>query len=361
MAIWRRNVRGKRQTDYTASFSFRRKLYRKSGFIDRENAKHWVDSTRSNLRRGEAVIVHARKSQQVIPLIDLYTDYLLGPAKKCSAMYVYTAGKRLRKMSAEIPWMTLSDFTAINFEDWRKSGPKWKGHAIKDVTLNQYLDIALEFGNWLVKKAKQLPLNPMLAVDRLEAKKNDAYRRAASTQELEKLLEAAPPERALVYRFLIYLPLRRGALKEILWSDFLLDGKNPTFTLRPEISKSGHAARLAVPSWVVKSLKKQRGDAAAADRVFAALPTIDELKKDLEAAGVAFNDGTGGRGNRRLDLHAFRKTAIRLLKQAGVSLDEAHVFLQHKTRQTTERYYDDDRVAPEISRAAEKMPKIGGK
>lgn len=355
MSVRRRKISGKLQKTWTARFMHRGAIYRRSGFPDKDTAQHWHDSTRLALKRGDVGYVKIRTAAKMEPLIQEFEDHLA--TRKCTDKYILTSRYRLLKMAREIPWMTLADFTAGGFESWRGRKPKWKKKVISPRSLNQYLATALQFGDWLVKYVKLLPANPMLNVAKVLARSNKHYRRAASLEELNKLLTHAPADRALVYRFLIYVPLRRAAMLGIEWRDLELAGERPTLTLRAELSKSRHEAKLAIPGHLVKLLAEHRGDASPADHVFKAVPTIDELKLDLQAAGVPFSDAAG---QRRLDLHAFRKTAIRILKSAGVSLDEAHVFLQHRSRQTTEMHYDDDMVAPEISTAAEKMPEIGG-
>ncbi len=353
MGVFKRQIRGRRAELYSAKFMFRGQLYQRGGFPDRDTAQHWIDSTRVSLRRGEVGYVKARTAAKVLPLIEEYADHLR--SLKRSDKYAYNSEMRLKKIAAEAPLMTLSDVTAARFESWRSSKPKYRGRVIAARTLNQYLDHAQEFGDWLVKPKQLLPVNPLTQVSSMTALPNDHYRRAATLEELTKLLAKAPADRSIVYRFLIYVPLRRRAMESIVWRDFILSGDRASFTLRAGLNKNKHEIKLAVRQDLAQALLLHRGSAEDDDRVFAAIPSTDELRDDLKAAGVSFSDA---KGNRRLDLHAFRKTVIRLLKKSGVSLDEAHVFLQHRDRRTTEKYYDDDLVAPEISHAAEKMPAI---
>jgi len=354
MGVFRRKVRGKRSDNYTAKFAYGGRLYRRGGFPDRQSAQHWIDSTRISLRRGEVGFVKTRSAAKVQPLVDEFASHLA--ALRRSTKYSEVTQLRLSRLAEEAPWITLADFTAASFEDWRASRPTFKKKPLGPKTLNQFLDHATIFGDWLVKSKRLLPQNPMTTVARMTAKTNNTYRRAATPDELNRLLASAPSERAVIYRFLIYVPLRRRAMEGIEWRDLALDGERPTLTLRAELSKTGRAAKLPIRRDLAEVLAAYRGDADDDDRVFRDVPRIRVMQKDLEAAGIPFADE---RGQRRLDLHAFRKTVIRLLKQAGVPLDEAHVFLQHRDRRTTERYYDDDLVAPEISTAAERMPSFG--
>lgn len=83
---------------------------------------------------------------------------------------------------------------------------------------------------------------------------------------------------------------------------------------------------------------------------------IAMLQEDLAAAGVPFSRD----GKHRLDFHAFRRTFVSLLKQAGVGLDVAHVALGHADMRTTKQWYDDDVSTAPISEAIEKLPAVQG-
>lgn len=354
MSIFRRKVRGRRCASFSAKFMFRGRLHRRSGFPDRESAQHWVDTTRVSLRRGEIGYVKARFAAKIIPLIEEYVAHL--ETLKRSDKYVYTTERRLKKMASESPWITLADLTSASFDAWRAGKPKYHGKVIKPRTLNQYLDHATEFAGWLVKPRQFLPSNPLASLSRVNAPINNSYRRAATMDELKSLLAAAPKERALAYRFLLYVPLRRRAIEAIEWRDLQLADDPATLTLRAELNKTGREVKLAIRRDLAAELVEHRGTRTDDDLIFQKVPTIDELREDLKSAKIPFDDG---KGQRRLDLHSFRKTVIRILKRAGVSIDEAHVFLQHRDPRTTQRHYDDDSVAPETSRAAEKMPAMG--
>lgn len=357
MAIHRRKTkrRGKvvRESLYTARFMFRGKLYRRGGFPSRQAAQHWIDQTRTAIRNGEVGYISPRNAARVLPLIDQYIEHL--ESQKLSPLYAYNCQKRLTRLARECPWATLADFTAQSFIAWRAARPKWHKRVLGDKTLDQYLDTANEFGKWLHKPMGVLSRNPMADVSGLCPPRNDRYRRAASMDDIQKLLDAAPEDRATFYRFLLYIPLRKRAYTGLAWRDVNLEGERPTLTVPRELSKTGRAARIAIRADLAGDLRKLRGDAFEDDRVFPNPPTLDELRTDLTAAGVQFADAEG---QRRFDFHAFRKTAIRLLKKSGVSLDEAHTFLQHRDRRTTELYYDDDMVEPELMDAAEKMPEL---
>ncbi len=353
MSVYNRVVRGTKQKTFSVKFRLDGKWVRKSGFLTQAMAKLWEANYRTAHARGELGIVKVSRDLAIDPLIEGYVDRLY--ALKRSPDYCYNTQVRLKKLAREVPWGNLGDVTARGFERWRASRPTWRSRVLGARTLNQYLDHCLEFGGWLVDE-KRLPVNPFAGVKEMTALPNDGYRRAATPDELRKLLAAASPDRRLVYLFALYVPIRRGALEQIRWGDLELTGDKPTLTVRAEIAKSRYASKLPIRADLVPQLAAIRGDATDEDLVFPRVPTIDQLREDLKAAGVAFDDG---KGSRRLDLHAFRKTVVRLLKSAGVSLDQAQLLLQHRDSRTTRKHYDDDLVDPILTDAAEKIPEFG--
>lgn len=70
----------------------------------------------------------------------------------------------------------------------------------------------MQFGKWL-KENDRLRENPFERVAREDEKGVDPKRprRALSPAEVEKLIAAAPPRRALVYRMASHTGLRRGS------------------------------------------------------------------------------------------------------------------------------------------------------
>jgi integrase len=84
------------------------------------------------------------------------------------------------------------------------------------------------------------------------------------------------------------------------------------------------------------------GDAPAeADRVFAFVPEVRTLKRDLKKAGIEFTDGAG----RRVDFHAVRHTHGTLLSKAGVAPRLAMESMRHTDIRLTMNVYTDPRIS----------------
>ena len=358
MSIYRRRRNGKRSKLYTAEFEYRRKVYRRGGFPDRETASFWLNSEMLKLRRGEVGFIKAMYRAQVLPLIADFAAYLRKRGRGDD--YVYTAEMRLKRLAGECAWRTLGDITAEGLALWLDGETQQKDRTKKagKRTMNQYRDIAGQFGRWLVKPAGKLPSNPLADVERVPAKHNDTYRRAGTEDELNALLATCGQERRLYYLCRIYTPMRGGTYAGLTWRMAHLDAAPPFFKTPAEINKSRKEEKHTIRYDVAQELRQLRKSAKAKadDAIFPNAPTLDDFKADLLASGVPFELA---KNHRRLDYHALRRTAIRIAKRAGVSLDDASLLLGHRDVRTTRKYYDEDSVDPDIGAIVEKLPTLG--
>jgi integrase len=279
-------------------------------------------------------------------------------------MYCYTTEKRLRRVCEETGWSVMADVSAESFDAWRHKASKvWarrKGvtakKGAKPKTLNQYLDVWREFMDWCVRSNRATG-NPIAGLEKARVIDNKRFRRSATLAELQSLLACCDANRKAFYQFLIYTPLRMGTMKQLRWGDLHLDAKpTPYLLIRPETFKGRVEEKSPLRPEVVETLRPLRQGVKDDAPLFPSLPTIDDLKADLLAAGVPFCDE---QGVRRLDFHAFRRTAIFLLKANDVPLEQASKILHHKCVSTTARYYNDDAPDAALTAAVAKMPRIG--
>lgn len=350
MSYRRKYKRGKKMLTsrfWTAEFRFKGRLYRQGGFTSRAMADQWESESRTRLLRNEYGLRKNEVGAEVKPLIEAYAEQLRAMRRK--EMYVYTTEKRLRRVAEGCGWQSLGDVTAASFEKWRGKPQRQENRkrVASAKTLNQFLDAARQWCDWLVRPQFKLVANPLTDVAKLPAPDRRFYRRGATGDELDKLFAVAGPRRSY-YQFAAYIPLRQRAMHGLLWGDMDL-GDVPTLHLRANLNKTNRDISLPIRADLAVVLRKERGKSD--ERVFPNPPTLDELRADWQAAGVEFDRG----GEHRLDFHAFRRTAVGMLKSIGVGLDVAHHLLGHKDIKTTQRFYDADPSLADLRAAVERM------
>lgn len=363
MSVYRRKYKsnGKDLTSPRYTVEFRTpdgKLVRKSTKCTTRRAAEAMETKlRSEYESGYAGLVDSAEAKRDIDgVIDEFVGHLLTVLHR-DADYCRIAKSRLKLLCKEAGWRRLADVTLGGFESWRHSQAtvKRSGRKPKPKTINQFLDIARRMLEW-AKKQHKIKVNPLADAEKAKIADNPHYRRAATTEEFGKLLAAVKGDRNKFYRWAIYVPLRRATHEQMTWADVHESDERPWVAIRAETIKDRKYIPLPLRADVAAMLKDWRQDRKPkpSERLFPEVPTLEEIREDLESAGVKFSDD---KGMRRLDLHAFRKTALRWMKQAGVSIEDAAAILQHKDIRTTQRYYDEE-PDPMTLGVVEKMPSI---
>jgi integrase len=360
MAVYRKKYRDKKTGKvrlagrFTAEFWHHGQLFRRGGFIDRESATHWQTAEQNKLIRGETGYVKPMLTADVRPLISEFADTLRSKGR--DEEYAYIAERRLNTLADECGWLTLGNITLRGIELWQKTPRKFHGKTVGPRAKNQHVQVATQFCNWLVKPKGVMQSNPLLDVELQAAKLNSGYRRAGTIEEFDSLLASCASERCLYYTFRLYCPLRGRTIAQLTWRMMRLEDERPWIALPAAMNKSRADERSPLPQFLAQQMRRARGKAKADDLVFPDAPTLDDFRADLIAAGIAFDDG---KGSRRLDYHAFRKTLVRWCKRAGVPMDDASQLLHHRDSRTTRKHYDEDAIDPELSGAVERLPIVG--
>lgn len=367
MSIYRRKHRDKAgkvklSKLYTAEFAYRGQIHRKNGLPDREAAKHWIQTEQLRLRRGAVGFVKAMHAAQVAPLIEQYADHLRSRGR--DEMYVYTMEKRLNRLAGDCGWITLQHVSRDSLVGWMKreqtiAAGANRGGKMSAKTKNQYMDSAVEWGKWLASvDVAKLPASPFAGMQHLPARSNDNYRRAATVDELNKLLGKCDADRRLYYLFRIYTPIRSGALAAMTWRMMHLDANPPYVALPAAINKSRKDEKHAIRFDTAVELRARRKStkARADDRVFPNPPTLEVFRADLQAAGVSQQIA---RNVGRLDYHALRTSVVSLAKDAGLTAFQAMDLLGHKDVRTTLKHYHRASIEADKGAAVEKLPALG--
>lgn len=218
--------------------------------------------------------------------------------------------------------------------------PKWIRECLCEVTrqyrlsgktANYYRTALHGFFAWLIKE-ERWGKNPVATIERMAQEEPRRQRRALDRSEIQRLLSAAPRQRALVYWLAIMSGLRRGELCQLKWGD--LDVERGTIRLRASTTKNRQDAQQVVPGEVLTALEARRGNARSGECVFRSIPRVETLRKDLAAAKVAEETDEGV-----IDFHSLRVTYATLLARAGVPLAQAQRLMRHSTPVLTANVY----------------------
>jgi len=204
----------------------------------------------------------------------------------------------------------------------------------------------LRFLNWAVEE-RRLAVHPCpgRSVPMLnEATDRRRLRRPYTDAELEALLRhVGRAPRANVYRLAVLTGLRREELALLRWGDVELADGEPCLRLRANTTKNRKAESVPLHPDAIAILEEMRPeDAEARDRVVGRMPTVLQLYRDLDAAGVQRLEGRRAvpdAGGRVLDFHAFRTTLGTMLAKAGVPTLHAKRIMRHASIETTDRHY----------------------
>ncbi|MCC6682574.1 MAG: site-specific integrase [Phycisphaeraceae bacterium] len=238
---------------------------------------------------------------------------------------------RLRTIIADTGAQHLTDLTSEKVTVFLSS-LKDKGRSHRTVKL--YRGTVVAWLNWCVKQ-RRIDHHTLDYIPRLnEDVDRRRTRRAATQEEIDKILQVMPPRRRFVFLAAIYTGLRRGEMNKIERRD--LDLAAGTMTVRPEVGKTRKPVVLPLHEDVVKMLAEWTMDMKPNDLVFKPVPMVKTLKVDLEKAGVPFKDENG----RQLDFHALRSTFTTLLLRQDIPPSVARRLTRHSSVQTLEKHYD---------------------
>lgn len=266
------------------------------------------------------------------PLPDHLSEFLADQkARGHNRGYILQLRARNRKLMVECGWQFVRDVTSGSFISWRS-----RQHNKSAATLNHYLQAIHTFMTWL-KDQDMIGMNPLEKVKRVDQRGKQTFkRRHISSEEFERLYLASDV-RGVVYLAAVCTGFRRGALYRLRWSDVVLDGPNPTVTLRTSDAKNRTPQILPLHPDLVLDLRRIKPNGVKpSERVFKGRlgrEKLDPFKGDLKRAGIAFENDYG-----RFDFHALRHTAATWAGATGVAGPLLQSFTGHKTASQVARY-----------------------
>ncbi|MCC6676308.1 MAG: tyrosine-type recombinase/integrase [Phycisphaerales bacterium] len=205
-------------------------------------------------------------------------------------MYRYTVGKHLEGAAEAQSWARLTDASPQSISARLK---QLVDAAPSPKTVNAHRADLNAFFAWCTHTGR-LEANPCATVPKSKVKA-DKKRRVLSPSEIRDLQEAAPPERAICYRFLLLTGLRRSEAAQITWAHLHLDGVNAQIELPPSITKSGQPEAVPLIPDLAAALRDHRGEAKPGDPVFDEIPSMPDFRDDLADAGIEEVDARGRR------------------------------------------------------------------
>jgi integrase len=274
-------------------------------------------------------------------------------AKGRAAKYVYNVGRRMGTVIDECSWQFPRDVTPDSFIAWRSRQPE----AVAAKTLNDYLDAANVLLNWMQRQGR-LNANPLRVVGKVEtAGKEKFERRALTDAEMTRLLGVAGP-RKVTYLLAVLLGPRRGELTALQWGDVHLDAPSPFVTLWCGSTKNRKRAVMWLRDDVLAELRAIRPADVREDQLVldGRMPTMDEWRADLNAAGIVYEIERSGRPKLRADFHALRHTLGTNLGRAGIQPRVAMEVMRHSDMKLTMRTYTDASQLP-LADVADRLPR----
>ena len=203
-------------------------------------------------------------------------------------------------------------------------------------TLNGYVDALKSLCAWCVER-DYLSDNPFRHL-RLFDGRPVVERRALTVEEVARLLEAATPDRRILYELALLSGLRANESRQLTLSH--LDLKNCGIWLVADWTKGRRDCLQPLPDWFLEHLyaygrqkvasalyekhRSERLNVPAEPLFFVPQHTARSLNIDLKAAGMAKFAPEG-----KIDFHALRTTFSTLLDEVGATEKTKEVLLRH--------------------------------
>jgi integrase len=223
--------------------------------------------------------------------------------------------------------------------------PAWRDARIGELSsrnISAHVAAAVSMVRWLAETCR---CDPRL-VRPIRKPKPDAVRprRSFTPEEVERIIQTAPPARRLIYRSLQMTGLRVNELRSLQVTDF--DPKRSRILLPGNKSKNRRSAIIPIPNQLCFELQACIKGRSTGPLLNVPKGLIKRFDGDLKRAGVAKRDTNG----KTVDLHSFRKTYITAVVRSGADPRTAMELARHSDSRMTLGVYaePDQKVAVEI-------------
>ena len=266
-------------------------------------------------------------------------DYLNGfignlKIKRCTGEHLRRVENRIKSICEKCQFDVISDLDATRFVAYIN------GLTISPKTKRHYVAIFKQFTNYLSEIGK-LPKNNFKLIKLPQVLQSDQRhpRRALTADEVSRLLRAAETgkpfrgisgaERTLIYRLAVESGLRYNEIKTLKVSDFNFVDNTVEVRDLNEKSRRGDILPLRkTTAGLIRDFLQNKTPQATA---FLLKKGSLMIQKDLEAAGIEYQDDSG----RFADSHALRASTASLLIQSGANIKAVQTIMRHSTADLT--------------------------
>ena len=221
------------------------------------------------------------------------------------------------------------------------------------ITSNHYGRAMKGFCNWMIRdgRASESPVRFLELLNERTEKKHE--RRALTTSEVRRLLQAAQPDRAMLYRLAVETGLRANEIRTLTRASFDFASEPPTVSVKAAYSKHRRDDTLPLRKDTADALAVYMAGRMPSAPVFPNMlaRTAEMIRVDLKAAGIDYIDEAG----RYADFHSLRHTFITALARSGVHPKVAQELARHSTITLTMDKYSHTSLESEVE-AIEKLP-----
>ena len=272
------------------------------------------------------------------PFADVVAEYLQwGAASGGRRGHGWSEG-HFRMRRTHLAWWgerlginTLSDLDGI-LPKAEKALRELQAEGKSGKTLSNTAEALKAFCAWSVDRS-YLKSNPLERLNGFDTTAR-TQRRALTTEELQRLLDATPAERAMLYAMAAGTGLRAGELRALKVSDINPD--RPLIHVRAEVSKSRKAAMQPIPAILWERLRAESAGKAPDARLLKDLKGHEShyIDKDLKAADIQKWNPQG-----KIDFHSLRNLYVTMLYELGLDLKTIQTLARHSTPDLTANVY----------------------
>ncbi len=323
--------------DYKTAEGTRKRV---KGFKDKQATSQLAAQLEKEAELAQAGIVDKYKEHRKRPLIEHLADFKASLVNRgTTEKHACLVHNRAKAVIENCKFALIADISASKVQRYLAERRR-NGLSIR--SSNFYLQAVKQLCRWLVADNRTAE-NPLAYLTGQNPKTDIRHaRRALSTDELDRLIKSTAKgqrhsgmtgkERTMLYTLAVSTGLRASELASLAWQSFNLSGSTPSVTVLAAYSKHRRDDVLPLRSDTANQLAGWKAEQKANEQsnIFAGFrvnKAAKMLRKDLEAAGITYEDDTG----RVADFHSLRHTFISNLTRSGASPKIAQSLARHST------------------------------